>query len=173
VNHQLDVAAELVAHGHPETAKQIAGRVLAQLELEPDTGWAIASRIDANRVLGRSDDERIALERIARSDADTVVRLDAEARIAVLSGDRDRADRIDSTLAARIRRPLMISWRRRELIMVRARIAAGLGRREQAVAILRDASARGLFTSDECHADLELLPLRGYPPFEALLTPEE
>ena len=59
--------------------------------------------------------------------------------------------------------------------MVRAHIAAGFGRRERAVALLREASARGIVDlgpSFAYHNDLLLLPLRGYPPFEALLKPD-
>jgi hypothetical protein len=60
-------------------------------------------------------------------------------------------------------------------IVARARIAAGLGRREQAVALLKEASARGMLPlgpSHTFHADPLLAPLRGYPPFDALLIPE-
>ena len=60
-------------------------------------------------------------------------------------------------------------------ILARAHIAAGLGRREQAVALLQEASARGMLdlgSSHAFHADLLLAPLRGYPPFDALLMPD-
>jgi hypothetical protein len=59
--------------------------------------------------------------------------------------------------------------------LARAHIAAGFGRREQAVALLQDASARGMLelgSSHVFHADLLLAPLRGYPPFDALLEPD-
>ena len=67
---------------------------------EPDTDRSRASDVAwANRLLGRTQNERDALEQIARSDADTLAKLEAEARIAVLLADTARAERIDSILA--------------------------------------------------------------------------
>ena len=174
--HQLTIATELVAHGHHRTAMALAESILARFELEPDTGRSRASDIAwANRLLGRKENEREALELIARSDADTLAKLEAEARIAVLLADTAQAGRIDSILAEQSDRPLRSPWVRGAQIRTRAHIAAGFGRREQAVALLRDASARGMFdlgSSHEYHIDLLLTPLRGYPPFDALLKPD-
>jgi DNA-binding SARP family transcriptional activator len=173
--HHLEIATELVAHGHPRTAMAIAESLLAQFELRPDTGWSRASDIAwANRLLGRMENERDALEQIARSDADTLAKLEAEARIAVLLADTARAMRIDGTLAEQIGRPLRGPAARGPEILTRAHVAAGFGHRERAVALLRDASARGFFhlgSSHVYHTDLLLAPLRGYPPFDALLKP--
>jgi hypothetical protein len=50
-----------------------------------------------------------------------------------------------------------------------------LGRRERAVAFLRDAVVRGMLplgASHTFHADPLLAGLRGYPPFDALLVPD-
>ena len=72
-------------------------------------------------------------------------------------------------------RPLRSPQVRGQQILARAHIAAGFGRREQAVALLREASARGLLElgpSHAFHADPLLAPLRGYPPFDALLIPD-
>ncbi len=107
--------------------------------------------------------------------ADTLAKLEAQARIAVLLADTAQAERIDSSLAEQSNRPLRSPWVRAAQILARAHIAAGFGRREQAVALLRDASARGMFdlgSSHAYHTDLLLAPLRGYPPFEALLKPD-
>ena len=54
--------------------------------------------------------------------------------------------------------------------------ARGSNPREQAVALLKEASGRGMLELGPSHAfhiDLLLAPLRGYPPFEALLTPDD
>jgi hypothetical protein len=173
--HQLDMATELAVHGHPRTAMAIAESLLARFDLEPDTGWSRASDIAwANRLLGRTQHERDALEHIAGSDADTLAKLEAMARIAVLLADTAQAEMIDSVLKEQSDRPLRNPWARGALILVRAHIAAGFGGREQAVSLLRDASARGRlgWGSHAFHEDLLLLPLRGYPPFEALLKPD-
>jgi DNA-binding SARP family transcriptional activator len=174
--HQLEIATELVAHGHPRTAMTIAESLLARFALKPDTGRSRVSNIAwANQLLGQNAQERDALEEIAGRKADTIARLEAEARIAVLLADTARAEKIDSILTEQSDRPLRNPWVRSGLILARAHIAAGFGRRERAVALLRDASARGLIhwgPSHAFHADLLLLPLRGYPPFDALLKPD-
>ena len=78
----------------------VAESILARFALDPDTGWRRASDIAwANRLLGKTEKERAALARIARSDADTLAKLEAEARIAVLLADTARAERIDGMLA--------------------------------------------------------------------------
>jgi DNA-binding SARP family transcriptional activator/TolB-like protein len=172
----LAIATELSAHGHPRTAMAVAESMLARFELGPDIHPSRAENIAwANRLLGRKEHERAALEQIARSDADTLAKLEAQARIAVLLTDTAKAERIDSILAEEISRPLRSPWVRGAQILARAHIAAGFGRREQAVALLQDASARGMLPlgpSHAFHADLELAPLRGYPPFDALLKPD-
>ena len=79
-------------------------------------------------------------------------------------------------LAEESGRDLRNPWVRGAQILARAHIAAGLGRRAQAVVLLEEASARGMLllgASHAFHADLLLTPLRGYPPFDALLQPDD
>ena len=150
----------------------IAESILVRLELSADSDWVREQNIAwANRLLGRPAREREALERMVRSDADTLPKLEALGRIAILSADTVKAARIDSILAAESNRPLMNPKVRGAWILARARIAAGLGRREQAVALLKEASARGMLQlgpSHTFHADPLLAPLRGYPPVRRL-----
>jgi hypothetical protein len=54
----------------------------------------------------------------------------------------------------------------------RARIAAILGDREQAVSLLREALARGLHHGMWFHRDNSLESLRGYPPFDEIALPQ-
>jgi hypothetical protein len=154
----------------------IAESALSRLELRKVSDWSHATNIGwANRLLGRAEPERRALERIGESDADTLAKLQAEARIAVLLADTARAETIDSILAERSARPMLPLLIRGATIVARAHIAAGFGRRDQAVALLQEACARGVIflgSSHAFHEDLLLAPLRGYPPFEALLKPD-
>jgi DNA-binding SARP family transcriptional activator len=172
----LDIADELAAHGHPAAARAVAERTLARFERIPDTAWSRADHVArAERLLGRDAEERAALERVVRSDADTVRRLEAAGRIAVLLGDTGRAARVDGSLADLSNLPLENPLARSQQILARAHIAAGLGRREPAVALLREVSARGMIhlgPSHAFHADPLLAGLRGYPPFDALLVPD-
>ena len=70
---QLTIADELAAHGHAATAMAVAESILVRLELLPATDWEREQNIAwANRLLGRPEQEREALERVVRSDADTL-----------------------------------------------------------------------------------------------------
>jgi DNA-binding SARP family transcriptional activator len=168
----LRMAAELAAHGHPRTATPVAESVLTRLELEPDTGWVLASLLEVDRLLGRPEHERSVLERIAGPGIDTLDGLDVWTRIAVLSGDTAQAERAYSYLAEWSSRSLMAPSLRSSLVRVRARMAAGLGRREEAVDLLRTPRPYGSSAADY-HFDPLLAPLRGYPPFEALIHPDD
>lgn len=53
----------------------------------------------------------------------------------------------------------------------RARLLAHMGRRDDAVAELRTMIARGLSAVELLHANIGVEPLRGFPPFEALVRP--
>jgi DNA-binding SARP family transcriptional activator len=173
----LGIATELSVHGHRGAAVAVAESVLSQLELAASTGSVPAENIArANRLLGREEAERGGLERIVRSDADTLMKLQAAARIAVLLADTAAAERIDGILAEGSDVPLKSPWVRGAQIITRAHIAAGFGRHERAVGLLREARARGMIdlgSSHAFHIDLLLAPLRGYPPFEALLQPDD
>jgi tetratricopeptide (TPR) repeat protein len=54
----------------------------------------------------------------------------------------------------------------------RAQLAALLGQREQAVALLRDAFARGLSMSTGLHRQMDFESLRGFAPFDELMRPK-
>jgi hypothetical protein len=172
----LAMATELAVHGHPQAAMALAESILVRLELGRGLDSSRAKHVAlANRLLGRTGQERVALEHIARNDPDTLARLEAQARIAVLLADTTQAERIDRILAEHSNRPLRTPRVRGAQILARAHIAAGLGRREQAVALLRSASARGMLDLGPSHAyhqDLLLTQLRGYAPFDALLRPD-
>jgi DNA-binding SARP family transcriptional activator/TolB-like protein len=169
----LAMATELALHGHHQIGMVVAETVLARLETGPSADWDREGRIAwAERLLGRANDERTALERMVTGDADTVAKLDGLGRIAVLQGDVAAATRIDSILAEGSREPLRGPEIRGSRLLARAHIAAGLGRREEAVARLREAGSQGQFYDGApytFHQDPLLAPLRGYPPFEALL----
>ena len=109
---------------------------------------------------------------ITDTGADSVDGLDRRARIALLSGDTAQVERIYNGLAEWSNMPLMAPGLRGSLIRVRARMAAGLGRREEAVELFRTPRAMG-FSRAEYHSDPLLAPLRGYPPYEAFLKSDD
>jgi hypothetical protein len=172
----LTIAGELAAHGHPAAARAVAESTLARFERAPDSAWSRADNVArADRLLCHAAEERAALERVARSDADTVLKLEAAGRIAVMLNDTARVARIDGSLANLSNEPLENPLVRGQQILTRAHLAAGLGRPEQAAALLREVAARGMILlgpSHAFHADPLLAGLRGYPPFDALLVPD-
>jgi DNA-binding SARP family transcriptional activator len=171
----LTVATELAVHGHPAVGAELAESILVRLELGSGEELVRVKLVAwANRLLGRTGPEKAALARIVgSSDADPLEKLKAEGRIAVLSADTIRAQKVDRILAALSNQPLENPIVRGAQIVSRAHIAAGLGRREQAVRLLQEASTRGMVllgASYAFHQDLLLTSLRNYPPFEALLS---
>jgi hypothetical protein len=152
----------------------VAESILVRLEAPGvDSGRALDIAW-ANRLLGRQNEERAALERMPADGPENTEWLEGLARLAVLVGDTAEADRVDGILAEQNREPIRSPWLHGARLMARAHIAAGLGRREQAVARLREAGDQGMlyFGAAYSHVDLLLAPLRGYPPFEALLKPD-
>ena len=92
--------------------------------------------------------------------------------VAARLGEQDDAQRISQRLAV---------WEYPYLhgrhTYWRASIAAALGDRDDAVRLLRQAFAEGLWFvgtfEDMRHGDMNLDPLRGYPPFVRLMAPKE
>jgi hypothetical protein len=173
----LATANELMAHGHMEAARALAESILVRFAREPviDGGraWCLAR---GNRLLGRVEREGKALAIVVKDHQEPLVRLEAAARLATLRADTVELSRIDSALAEQSDQSLRNPWKRGAEILVRAHIATERGQRERAVALLQEASARGLFDlgpSQVFHADPLLTPLRGYPPFDALLRVDQ
>ena len=88
--------------------------------------------------------------------------------LAAQQGRREEADRIAAQLRG-MRRPELYG----EPTLWRARIAAQLGEKARAVALLRDAMAEGsrALASDDADPDLE--PLRDFPGFRDLVAPRD
>ena len=106
--------------------------------------------------------------RLSEEHPDDLAHLGALGTIAARSGDPDDARSIAKRLAS-----LDEPDRAGEPTYLRACIAAQLGEKQEAVALLRESFGRGRKFSTNVHRDSDLEPLRGYPPFEELLRPEE
>jgi hypothetical protein len=116
--------------------------------------------------LGQPDSAKAYLERVPRSAS----LVDATALLAVIryrrTGDRAAALRIADALGAVRER-----WLFGQPAYARATILAAVGDREGATRLLRDALEQG-FAPFDLHFEPGLDPLRGYPPFDALVTPQ-
>jgi tetratricopeptide (TPR) repeat protein len=162
----LTLALEARAHGHRDASLELANRGLAWLDARSESERSSPDgRGERGQLLEAAERWREAASAFATLAGDRKWMLDALGASGVLAarqGLADSARAFDARLAALGRSALF-----------RARIAAVLGDREQAVALLRQAFSEGANFGVWLHADMDLESLRGYPPFEALLRPKE
>jgi tetratricopeptide (TPR) repeat protein len=176
----LSAAEELRAHGHRERALKVAARAV-----EWYRGRAAGEAAEEkNRVgLGESlyraerwPEAHAVFARLAARDPASPDHLGRLATIAARRGDRAEVERIDGRLE-KLRRRYHFPG---ETTFWRARARALVGDREQAVALLRDAIADGVFGRAEPYGyalvfrhSMDLEGLRGDPQFEALLKTKD
>jgi hypothetical protein len=170
-----ETAEELRRHGHREASVAQARRVVewyANLPLDQrqKPAWRIAYT-HSLRHLERWDEARPILDALAREGTGpvNVEALGQAGVVAVHQGDRARAQRLFDELGRTADSPHQLGYR----AYFRAGIAAHLGDKDRAVELLRLSLAQGGRYDYHLHHALELEPLRGYPPFEALIKPKE
>lgn len=161
-------AQEFRAHGDPATAKRLLSLVAAWRERLPMHGRIPQRQFaEATAMLmsGMTDSAAVRFASVAQD----TTRIDAAGYLAladVARGDRGRARAIADSLGA-LRRPWLFGahtyWR--------AAIMGALGERPLALQLLQQSNAEGR-QMDTWHYAAALDSLRGYAPFEALVTPQ-
>jgi hypothetical protein len=163
------LSLELGAHGYADAGRDAMGEIVSWYRAHPETDpvgldfppclWLSLSAFyyvgDWNRA--RADYERLT--------GDERTRVGAWAGLGALAARRgDRADvaRIDARLAHATSLPGTAAY-------ARARMAALLGDREKAVALLRLAFERRLRGRMFIHADPDFESVRDYPPYQELM----
>ncbi len=165
------VAAELRAHGHREASLRMAERAVAWFTARPAAEAAgyrqglLAALAHAERW---AESKAIADALLAESPNDKGYQLAQVGWLAARLGDTGRARQVEASLRDRKED----CTNRGEGAYLQAGIAAQLGEKERAVALLRDAFAQGYPFNIEIHRDIDIEPLRGYPPFEELMKPK-
>jgi hypothetical protein len=170
---------ELVAHGHTRAGEEMLGRVLAWYD-EREGRWESSEANQAGMLsntywgtlyaLGRLEElEReiraVLRERPGMRDADAMRYLGF---ITAQTGRRAEAERVAAWFDAQAERDPR--WRSNAL-MIRGVLAGLLGDKEPSVRLLREAFAQGHPEGHQLHIHPALLAaMRGYAPFEALLT---
>ncbi len=163
-------AQELRAHGHADAARKVAGRAAnwyaAHLAKEPAKERLAAEQLWALCLLEQWDEARSSAVKSATVFPDSIDMNGYQGLLAARAGDRKGAESASTSLT-RFRTGDALA----EATYWRACIAAQLGDREGAVALLREAFTQGVPLIVAAHADWRLDPLQGYVPFEELIKP--
>jgi tetratricopeptide (TPR) repeat protein len=167
----LSIAEELRAHGDTAQAAQVADRALAWYDGQPTAviahGWRRDLKASLLYVRERWADAAAAWDSIPVDPAGAVDRLGTRGVLAARLGQPDSARTIAAELA-RLDRPRLNG----QHTLWRARIAAVLGERDGAVALLRQAFAEGVAYGIWLHCDMDLESLREYRPYRELVRPK-
>lgn len=135
-------ASELRAHRHPEAVRSFDEKALSYLLEGPaPQKETVSYREDLLQVLydlDRWNDAEVVAEELAREDPSNVDYLGYRGVLAVRRGGKEEARGIASQIAA-----MEISYDGGNSTFWRARIAALLGEKDQAVSLLREAHRQG------------------------------
>ncbi len=174
----LIVAQELMAHGHEAHGRQVLERALRWLaehrgearrgDTIPRTDIAFREVLSL-RVADRNTEALEAVKPLlALNSTDSRFR-SFYGRVQGAMGNHAAADSVDAWLAELQRDPAKAATSLNE----RAFLAAARGRREEAVAHLRESFARGtaFYIRRNLHRFNDFWPLKGYEPYDRLVTP--
>jgi tetratricopeptide (TPR) repeat protein/TolB-like protein len=159
------IARELHAHGYRDEAQRVFTWSLDWWLARPQGN--ASSVAEAYYRLGRLDEAERLVRTIAEQFPEGGGWRAGLGAIAARRGDRPEAERRSADLAS-YERPYLFGTH----TVDRARIAALLGDREQAVALLRQAFVEGQRGWLMLHFEPDFESLRGFPPFEELIRPK-
>jgi serine/threonine protein kinase/tetratricopeptide (TPR) repeat protein len=167
----MEAARELYAHGHRDASREFVTRAIDWAESRPEARRSAEAgrRFYAGALYfaGRWDEAGRIYESLAAEYPENLDYQGCLGTLAARRGDRDEAMRIFEELG-NLERPFLFG----EHLWGQARIAALLGEKERAVALLREAFSQGLNYGVYLHRDIDLEPLWDYPPFKELLRPK-
>lgn len=156
---------ELHVHGHEAAAKNMYDRAIRWNLARPDSLRDDTVLAHALVFAGRRQEAEVVLRVMAAKRPQDLTARGLLGVLAAQSRDSAEAVRISAWLAKqrpRYETSFPYYWR--------AVIAANLGRREEATALLREAFSRA-YSYPAVHRDPLLDPLRGYGPFDELMKP--
>jgi len=158
-------ANELRVQNHFDVAHEFATRAVTWYQEQTNPAeWDYYP--DALRLAEQWTEARSLLEELTAEDPDEVEYLGKLGTVAVRSGDEALAREIRDTLE-HLDRPYLNG----EHLYWSACISSLLNEREQAVTLLSEAFEQGLVNPDFKWREMDLEPLRDYPPFQDLIRP--
>jgi serine/threonine protein kinase/tetratricopeptide (TPR) repeat protein len=167
----ISCALELRYHGFIEAYRQAAKKSIDWYTARPDSEQQLQTNISglayAYYAAERWDESGEIYQKLLKENPDNLTYLGRSGVIAARMNDIVEVRRIDEILR-KTNRPYINGIH----ILWRARIASLLGKKELAVLLLREALSRGQYFY-RLHADMDLEPLREYPPFQELVKPKE
>jgi tetratricopeptide (TPR) repeat protein len=167
----LRVAQDLRIHGHREASGRLALDIVAslqrRLEAGEDSEGLRAWRMEGLFLAGRNAEALAEGQGILRRNP---AHLQALGRAGVLHADLGQVREAREVMARLAKVPRQDRFGLPSLL--RARIAARLGEKDLALALLREATAEGQPHGHPRHLDVALADLKGYAPFDAFMRPK-
>jgi tetratricopeptide (TPR) repeat protein len=167
----LRVALDLRIHGHREASARLAGEILQSLERKLAAGQGSEAlevlRMESLYLAGRPAESLAAGRGILRRNPAS---LPALGRLGIVHADQGQAGEARGVMERLARLPR--KDRLGLVSLLRARIAARLGEKEQALTLLREATEEGQPIGYLRHLDVAFEGLRGYAPFQEFLRPK-
>ena len=167
----LSAAGELRLRGYQEAFRDIAGRAVewyrgraAGKEASEEQRYDLA---EALYVSEQWEEAGALIEKLRSEKPDDIDYLGYGGALAARRGDKEEALRISEELK-RIDRPYTFGAQTYR----RARIAALLGMKEEAVELLRQSFAQGIYYGVLIIQEADLDPLRDFAPFRELMKPK-
>jgi len=161
------LGSELRSHGHDAPAQRMFERALATYDAEPPDSLALPNyrkgRAQTLYMLGRYDEAAAIYAELAVRDT-SIGALGALGLAAAHRGDRATAERVAARLAAVNGKYLFGAPE-----FTRAGIAATLGDRAVALALLRQAGEKGLPVAEYLHSSRDFDALRNEPAYQELV----
>jgi len=167
----LQAARELRVRGHLEAFKEIAARAVEWYKgraagKEETAAWRSALA-EALYVSERWEEAGALIVKLRSEDPENIDYIGYMGTLAARRGDKERALSISEEMK-KIDRPYTFGAQ----MYWRARIAALLGMKAEAVELLRQAFAQGFNYDIELFQEADLDPLRDYAPFKELIKPK-
>jgi serine/threonine protein kinase len=160
-------AEELQAHGYRDAAMTIFDQAVQWYKNRPAEEMDSLSYGLTLYCARHWEEAKSIFDELAKGSPDNIYYQAILGCIAARQGDREKALKVSEWLK-NLKRPYLFGSH----IWCRAYLAAVLGEKDQAVALLKESFLEGLMYNINLHTDIDFESLWDYPPFKELLKPK-